>query len=188
METQKLGPGVRDRLDAERAVEEEDDDGGLTAAGWPRERYEGWPVPWLSPRKELAKTDEARLQAAATGAVCAVCGLGYQRDEKAFVLTKPPGDIDLELGDIITAKEGAEETGVIVAMDNGVLHRRCARLALAWCPKLKELLAAGDLVCLEVVAHAATPKFLDAADPPRGSDVLTATFDEGVVVEIPVGQ
>lgn len=185
METQRVSPATADALAAERVVGGDDE---LTAAGWPRPRHGGWPIPWISPREELAQTDLNRLQACGTGAVCAVCGEGYQADEKAYAVTRPPDDVTLEPGDIITPAEQAAdgEPGLITAIDNGVLHRRCARLALVWCPKLRELLEDGELVVLEVVAHDVEPRFLDLADPPRGKLVLTATFREGVVAKLPL--
>lgn len=158
--------------------------GPLTESGWPRPRHEGWPVPWISPRDNLSTTDLNRLQACGTGSVCAVCGEGYQEDEKALLLVNTPvgpnGGRFLP-GDVI-APDG--DGGIITGIDNGVMHVRCARLALAYCPKLRQLLEDDDIVCIEVVAHSATPAFLDIAEADR--PVLTATYDSGLVVEMPL--
>lgn len=186
METQRVTAQTRDFLEAERAAPEDDyqdDGGGLTDAGWPRERVDGWPIPWISPRRQLSQTDESRLQACASGAVCAVCGLGYQADETALAITRPPDNMNLQPGDVVTPAEGAEFG--ITPIDNGVLHRHCARLALIYCPKLNELLEDDELIVLEVVAHTAVPQFLDL-DRADGKRMWTATFDEGTVVEIPL--
>lgn len=183
METQRVTRETIDYLAAERA--DEGEDGGLSAAGWPRERVDGWPVPWISPRRELAQTDEARLQACATGAVCAVCGLGYQADETALAICSPPEDLRGRLlpGDVVVTEPDTEG---IRPHDNGVLHRHCARLALAYCPKLNQLMEDDDLVVLEVVAHTAVPKMLLTGPDGDQRMSLAATFDEGTVVEIPL--
>lgn len=118
-----------------------DDD--LTDAGWPRPIVDGWPVPWVSPKHELSRMHDARAAASATGAVCAVCGLGYQDGETAYVLVKadaPPGPDD----------QAAQ------AMDNAIMHERCARLAVAVCPKLKRLRSDGRLRVLRTVGNRAT--------------------------------
>lgn len=181
METQRVTRETIAQLEEARH-DPQDDGGGLTDAGWPRERVDGWPIPWISPRRELSQTDESRYQACASGAVCAVCGIGYQADELALAITCPPNDVHVQPGDIVTPAEGFEG---FTPIDNGILHRRCAKLALTYCPKLNELLEDDDLVVLEVVAHSAVPKFLDTGRE-DGKELLTATFAEGVVVELPL--
>lgn len=181
METQRVTRETIAQLEEARDAPEEND-GGLTDAGWPRERVGSWPIPWISPRGALSQTDENRLQACASGAVCAVCGLGYQADEKALAITRPPDGLQLQPGDVVSPADGFDG---ITPIDNGILHRRCARLALAYCPKLNELLEDDDLIVLEVVAHDAAPEFLDL-DRADGKVMLTATFAEGTVVELPL--
>jgi len=178
MDELKAAGDVRATMDAARA-----DDGALTEAGWPRPRHNGLPIPWLSPRDALAKTDSARLAACASGGVCAVCGLGFQAEEHALLLINPPTGPNggrFMPGDTIEPADG----GIITSIDNGVLHPRCARLALAYCPKLRELLEDDDLVCVQVVAHTSEPQFLDLTD--SGTLELRATYDEGLVVDIPL--
>lgn len=178
MDELKVADDVRATLAAAR-----EEDGQLTEAGWPRPRHNGWPIPWLSPKDNLAVTDSAREAACASGAVCAVCGLGFQADETALLLVNPPQGPNVGRfmpGDVISPADG----GVITSIDNGVMHRRCTRLALAYCPKLVELLEADDLVVVEVIAHNSVPQFLDLTD--SGEPTLRATYDEGLVVEVPL--
>ena len=124
----------------------------LTPAGWPRPRVDGWPIPWVSPPDNLAIMDSARHQAGCTGAVCAVCGEGYPGPVDAYILINtsetglPPED-----------RSGTELT----AMDNAVMHERCVRLALAWCPTLKALVEAGHLVVVRVPANKARPEMAE---------------------------
>jgi hypothetical protein len=185
METQRVTRETIASLFAERnelTPTAEENDGGLTAAGWPRERVNGWPIPWISPRRALSQTDENRFQACATGAVCAVCGLGFQVDESALAICRPPDGLHLQPGDTVVP---SSEDGGITPIDNGILHHRCARLALAYCPKLNELLEDDELVAIEVIAHDAVPRFLDTGRE-DGKTLLTATFATGVVAELPL--
>jgi hypothetical protein len=87
-----------------------------------------------------------RLQACASGAICAVCGLGYREAERAYVLVK-----DEEQHTSIP--EGV----MIQAMDNAVMHRRCLVLALGRCPKLLELRREGKLKVIRTWGNLATP-------------------------------
>ncbi len=124
----------------------------LTATGWPRPVVGGLPIPWVSPSDNLATMNHARATACASGAVCAVCGEGYQDDEEAFAFVKEP-ELPADLS-----------TGSIRAMDNAVMHRRCARLALAVCPKLKSLIAAGMLKIVKTVGNIASATPVDGGD------------------------
>ena len=105
----------------------------LTATGWPRPIVGGWPVPWVSPRDDLSTMDKGREAACASGAICAVCGMGYGEGETAFCLVMKP-DHPIVLADV-----------EVQPIDNAVMHQRCAQLAVAHCPRLKAL-AAGDLI------------------------------------------
>lgn len=122
---------------------------GLTGQGWPRPRVAGWPVPWVSPAEDLSQMDPARVEACCSGAICAVCGGDFAAEERALALVLA-GDRVLEPGADLA------ELG-IDPMDSAVMHHRCARLALAWCPALKRRVDAGDLVCVEVPAGAGEP-------------------------------
>lgn len=112
----------------------------LTRAGWPRPVVGGYPVPWVSPSDDLASMDSQREVAAASGEVCAVCGGDYAPDELHYLLVnEPPGPPPSPSpGHRVLAR----------AMDSGILHRRCLRLAVAVCPRLLALRAAGELVVL----------------------------------------
>jgi hypothetical protein len=87
--------------------------------------------------------DMSRSTACASGAVCAVCGEGYEDDETAYVL--------------VTATEAPPDMAAVDvrAMDNGVLHKRCVQLALAMCPKLKSMIADATLGIVEAKGNTA---------------------------------
>lgn len=127
-------------------------DGALTEAGWPRPRVGRWPVPWISPSLALSKMSPARYEACASGAVCAVCGLGHQETDRAIAIVRlepgqaPPSDLS---------------AGTVLPMDNAVMHRPCARLAVGTCPVLRQLRADGLLLLVEVTAHEAVVESAD---------------------------
>jgi len=103
----------------------------LTKAGWPRPIIDGWPIPWVSPSDDLSTMNPARERICADGKVCAVCG--EENGGTSYILirsNRPPKDL---------SKVRAH------AMDNGVLHRRCAALAIARCPELSRLQSNGLL-------------------------------------------
>jgi hypothetical protein len=107
----------------------------LTRSGWPRPIVGKLPVPWISPTEDLGFMDPARKLAAATGAVCAVCGLDYLEDEPAWVLVQSDEPIPEEI----------LPEGEVHPMDNGIMHRRCLVLALRHCPALRRIRAEGRL-------------------------------------------
>lgn len=107
----------------------------LTKAGWPRPIVDGWPIPWVSPSEDLSEMHLARSAACASGAICAVCGEGYAEDEEAYALVTGTD-----------AERPVDMSSVEVrAMDNGILHKRCALLAMTACPKLKSMIEEGRL-------------------------------------------
>lgn len=137
------------------------EDAKLTEAGWPRPIVDGLPIPWVSPPHDLSQMNPSRFSACASGAVCAVCGLGFQNDETAYSLVKE--------------KEQPPEVSGVQAMDNAVMHDRCVRLSLKVCPKLNELRAAGELYLVKVLGNNA--RVVVGKD-----DTLRATFDPEAVV------
>lgn len=143
----------------------------LTEAGWPRPRYAGWPVPWVSPQGRLAVMEPARERAGATGAVCAVCGFGYQIGERAVVMVK------LDPGQVIPPDQWAG--GELTAMDNAIMHMRCARLAYSTCPALLDLRAQGVLLPVDVPANASELELDD-------SQKLRAVFDATACRPLPL--
>lgn len=120
----------------------------LTSAGWPRPVIGGLPIPWVSPPDDLSQTSGARKEACASGAICQVCGLGYDDGEPAFALVHHEGKVP------------AIETVRVNTMDNAVMHLRCIKLALAFCPKLKALRAEGKLQAIRTEGNLATPKWI----------------------------
>lgn len=108
----------------------------LTKTGWPRPIVGGLPIPWISPSDSLAQVNPARSAACASGAVCGVCGEGFEEIEVAWCFVRNE-----------TVPDNLSE-GWIRPMDNSVMHKRCALLALKWCPKLKQLKADGNLAII----------------------------------------
>jgi hypothetical protein len=109
----------------------------LTRSGWPRPIVGGWPIPWVSPSDELATMNQARLAAAASSAVCAVCGTDFAADEKAFACVRAEA-------------AGNPKKHGVRPMDSATMHRRCILLATSMCPTLKELREKGLLYLVEV--------------------------------------
>lgn len=113
----------------------------LTPQGWPRPRNSaGLPVPWISPAESLGETDERREAAAASGAICGVCGGDFAEDDRVYLLyagapAPPPG--------LLAERDGMETR--ITAIDNTFMHGRCCLLSLRHCPKLNELRTSGSL-------------------------------------------
>lgn len=117
----------------------------LTRAGWPRPRtFDGkLPVPWVSPVEDLGSKDSKRQRRVAGGTICQVCGL--KLNDRAYCAV----NIDPDQPRYPVGSRLPEDVGVH-AMDHGLLHRRCLRLALAYCPELRRLEKVGELVLCEV--------------------------------------
>lgn len=115
----------------------------LTERGWPRPetrtRHGMLPVPWVSPTDKLGVKDPERDEEAKENRTCQICGLGHDGEVWLFV-----------------NEEGvpAEREGLIaLAMDDAILHPRCARLALGNCPALGRLFAQQRLTVLRASIH-----------------------------------
>lgn len=110
----------------------------LTDAGWPRPRNEdGYPVPWISNPRDLGVMDRARHRQSIRDLLCQVCGEGHGPDDPMFIFVNDDAPSD--------------PRGMIAqALDDGILHERCARLAYARCPELGRLRAGGRLHVYEI--------------------------------------
>ena len=134
----------------------------LTEAGWPRPVVGGLPIPWVSPPDDLATMSGARMLAAATGAVCAVCGLGHQDDGEAYALARsdagawPPDPATMELRPMDQA---------------AAMHRECLLLALRYCPRLRALREQGVLAAARVETN---PEGILRADSDAQGGVFAA--------------
>lgn len=120
----------------------------LTSAGWPRPIVDGWPVPWVSPSEELAVMDSGREAAAASGSICAVCGGDYLDDVKAYSVVRKSIGVDLSAVEV-------------QPMDNGIMHKRCLQLALAKCPRLRELSAEDSIEVVSVPGNSTRIEIVD---------------------------
>jgi hypothetical protein len=136
-----------------------DDFTGLTDPGWPRPRYklryppEGFhptkpfvhvalPVPWITEVPNFAGTDPGRRLDAQAAKLCQVCGHVHLPGSEVIVF------LNGKLRAVPWAKEIdlQEYRNVILrAIDDAIMHERCARLAAGNCPKLKSMRAEGNL-------------------------------------------
>jgi hypothetical protein len=91
--------------------------------------------------------DRKRMRRVAGGWVCQVCGLRFVTDQPAYAVV-----IENRL-DLLEGVEMGKPLPVGVgvhAMDHGLLHQRCLRLALAHCPELRRRREAGELYICRV--------------------------------------
>lgn len=108
----------------------------LTPRGWPRPyNDDGYPIPWATPKDNLAVTDPQRLLAAVFGLLCQVCGEGHYPDEAVFMF----------VNDDVPEDPGSK---IALAMDDAVMHERCAKLTLGRCPGVGAIQAKGPFSIL----------------------------------------
>ncbi len=150
----------------------------LTAAGWPRprapkeSRTPGLPVPWVAPQENLGEVNEGRLHATSSGAICQVCGGGFQVGDDAYgfitlVLDgEPQTDPPLEFGDALADLLDWHGDDWVTFLDGAIMHWKCARLSAAMCPHIRNRT---DLICIRVMANDATPRLLDGKHRPTYS-------------------
>lgn len=136
----------------------------LTAAGWPRPRSGGLPVPWVAPAEALGEMNEGRRLATVGGAICNVCGEGFPALGDAFGFTAFTFDgvdqetLPLEFGTSVAELPEINPQDHVEFLDGAVMHWRCARLAATLCPHIAKR---NDLVCLRVPANDANPRMVD---------------------------
>lgn len=83
------------------------------------------------------------MQAVLDGPLCQVCGQPYEAGARVFLCASAEND-----GTDRSAVLGEQ---MVLAMDNGVMHERCIRLAIARCPVLREIRAKDALIVLSAV-------------------------------------
>lgn len=120
---------------------------GLTDEGWPRPRWldgEGrmLPVPWITPVPDFASTDPMRRLQTQANRSCQVCGYVHSRHEEVIVFLN--GGLWHEPGHRPRNPDDWSKV-LLRAIDDAVMHQRCARLAAGNCPKLKRMRAEGNL-------------------------------------------
>lgn len=154
----------------------------LTDAGWPRPRVAGLAVPWVAPTNNLGSMNEGRRLATVGGAICNVCGEGYPHGADAYGFTSFTfngsdtlrDNFPLEPGQPVTDLDGVDKGDYVSFLDGAVMHWRCARLAAATCPHIKDRM---DLVCVRVAANEADVRELDSK--------LMPTYPAGDSVYVP---
>lgn len=117
--------------------------GELTEAGWPRPIVDGLPIAWISLPDALGQTDPDRHRTSVLERICQVCGEGHEPDGEIWLMVNEPRREELP-----EPRDGKEA----LAMDDALLHPRCAKLALGRCPGLKELRDQDRLTVLRTTA------------------------------------
>lgn len=168
---------------------------GVTLAppGWPRPRLpdrEGVhrPAPWITETPDFASMDPDRGALSITERLCQVCGEGHEPGADVIIFLDGP------LRDART-RERLESRGPLVnflhvdvtlkALDQAIMHERCARLAAGACPQLRRMRAEGRLFGfvgpVESIEHAVKPSsdgvdevLRDALDVPTPTTVYMA--------------
>jgi hypothetical protein len=103
----------------------------LTQAGWPRPIIDGFPIPWVSPAEALGITNGDRILATKADRLCQVCGGPLDSESVVFVdggRKSKRRHADVDFTEVLCR-----------AMDDAVMHPRCARLAAGRCPRLRQL-------------------------------------------------
>ena len=166
------------------------DDYQLTGAGWPRPlapagtRDAGLPVPWVAPVQMLSQVNEGRKMASIGGAICQVCGLGYDYGADAYGFSSiegPDGQfhdvLPLEYGDSLADLPGMDPvTDWVTVLDMAIMHERCAKLAAVMCPHIRDR---RDIICIRVPANDATVREFD------GKLIPTYSVEDAIYVPWP---
>ncbi len=105
----------------------------LTEAGWPRPIIGGFPIPWVSPAENLGTTNGDRILSTKADLLCQVCGDPLAPDGESVVFVDGGRKSKRRHADIDFAEV------LCRAMDDAVMHPRCARLAAGRCPRLLKL-------------------------------------------------
>lgn len=135
----------------------------LTEVGWPRPVHNGWPVPWVSPKDELSVTDAQRLAEVMDQKLCQVCGKGHEPGTTVFICVNLSNEPELKDCDLTDSDNAA------IPMDQGVMHERCARLAVGRCPVLGALKAMGHLQVISALIEDVHLGDLDNGDKCLGA-------------------
>jgi hypothetical protein len=88
--------------------------------------------------------DAARKVALLDTRMCQVCGVCHSPGDLVFLCVQTPVDGQ---GQYVARPEDAT---AVVPMDEGLMHERCARLALSRCPRLQHLRKERSLLVLRV--------------------------------------
>jgi hypothetical protein len=144
----------------------------LTKAGWPRPIVDGWSIPWVSPSNQLAAMDGTRVASIYAENRCQVCGVPHPPGATVFLCVAMVTGMD---------KPAPMPAGVVAfAMDHGILHERCARLAVGRCPRLREIRTEGRLVVLS----ANVDDVFCTPDPKTDVDVMAIAADRATLTNM----
>lgn len=137
----------------------------LTPPGWPRPRLPDRhgirrPVPWITQAPEFASMEPNRGRASILGRLCQVCGEGHESGADVVIFLdgrlrdrKTRGELQLRR----PAVNFLHMDVALKALDQAIMHERCARLAAGACPQLQRMHAEGRLFAfvgpLESIEH-----------------------------------
>lgn len=157
------------------AAIEDDRQRRLTEPGWPRPKAPGpdgkvLPVPWIVPPPEWASMDPARGRASIEERLCQVCGEGFTEPDEPCVIILDGKLRDAETGDEYDVPQHSlpAETArrvLMKARDQALLHERCAKLAIGFCPHLARAKAKSRLFAFVGPVGAIYVRNYDGRDP-----------------------
>jgi hypothetical protein len=80
------------------------------------------------------------MQAVIDGLICQVCGIGHAAADRVFMCVSTENEE--------TSRDAVLSQLVVMPMDNGIMHEKCALLAVARCPVLREIRSKNALIVL----------------------------------------
>lgn len=119
-----------------------------TPAGLPRPMTEDgrYPIPWNANGEKLGEISASRRRTTTKGTHCQTCGRQFPEGARGVLFIRD------EARQFQTAEHG-QKRGTLIAMDHGLLHLKCAKIALQFCPHLKMLRAQRTLAMFSVPAR-----------------------------------
>lgn len=123
----------------------------------------GWPVPWVSPKHDLAQMDPDRVAEIKADLLCQVCGQGHKPDDTVYLVCN--GAIEG------TSLDADMKTKVVLSMDQSILHKHCCQMSIALCPRLKKIKAEGALIIVSALHKDISVWEADNKDDPDGEQV-----------------
>lgn len=125
----------------------------LTDPGWPRPRCLDThgisrPTPWITQAPEFAVMDPTRGRESIEQRLCQVCGEGFESGGDVVIFLDGPlrsAESGRELEDFEHRGARALAEVRLKAIDQALLHERCAQLAAGACPQLRRMRAENRL-------------------------------------------
>lgn len=126
--------------------------------GYPRPYApNGLPVPWVSPEDNLKQVHEDRHLACILALLCQVCGYQHMPGIPVIFFVNQEGG---------TIPKNLETAGMATAMDDAVLHTRCAKLTLGRCPGVGGVRDKGRLHVVETTSEKIIIRYFEEEEDP----------------------